>query len=209
MVPGTVGKLIAGMTCAGLLAVGGPAIGADLYVYELPDGSRMLSDYALNNKRYRLVRVGAQGQRLGHLAAARNSQFFRADTSAYDTLIRRAAVEHAVDFALVKAVVHVESAFNPYARSHKGALGLMQLMPETAQRYGVHDVYEPQQNIDAGVRHLRYLLDLYDNKLFMALAAYNAGERAVTRHRGIPPYQETQQYVRKVLLYKRRYSGKS
>lgn len=182
---------------------------AAMYVYELPDGSRMVTDHRLQNPMYRLVRTGATAEGLGSLVAARHPQFFRADPSTYDDLIARVAEEHQVDFALVKAVMHVESAFNPFARSHKGALGLMQLMPDTARQYGVDDVHDPVQNVIAGVKHLRYLLDAFKHRQSLALAAYNAGERAVLRHRGIPPYRETQEYVQKVLQLKRQYSRRS
>lgn len=180
-----------------------------MYVYELSDGSRMVTDHRLDNPRYRLVRTGATANGLGSLVAAGHPQFFRADPAAYDDLIARVAEEHRVDFALVKAVMHVESAFNPFARSHKGALGLMQLMPDTARQYGIDDIHDPMQNVVAGVKHLRYLLDTFKHRQALALAAYNAGERAVLRHRGIPPYRETQEYVRKVLQFKREYSRKS
>jgi soluble lytic murein transglycosylase-like protein len=177
-----------------------------LYVYELPDGSRIVTDYQVNNKYYRLVRTGETGQKLGQLAAARTPEFFRTDTSAYDTLIWEKAREHNVDFALVKAIIHVESAFNPYAVSDRGARGLMQVLPETAKRHGIHDIYDPAQNIEAGIRYLKYLSGIFGDKNYLVLAAYNAGENAVRRHGGIPPYTETQLYVRKVLQMKRQYS---
>lgn len=181
---------------------------AALYVYQLPDGSRIVTDHALNNRQYRLIRVGDTPKDIGRLVAHQDPQLFRADPSAYDRLIRQVAAEQKVDFALVKAVMHVESAFNPYARSDKGALGLMQVLPETARRYGVDDMYDPQQNVVAGVKHLKYLLDTF-HKHKLALAAYNAGENAVLRHRGVPPYPETQAYVRKVMQYERQYSRTS
>lgn len=114
-----------------------------------------------------------------------------------EALIAKAAAEHAVDPNLVRAVIKVESAYRPKARSHKGAMGLMQLMPATAREYGVRDAYDPAQNINAGVKHLRSLLDRFEVRL--AVAAYNAGAGAVQRHGGIPPYRETREYVRKVL----------
>lgn len=117
--------------------------------------------------------------------------------SDFDALIEKAAAVHDVDASLVRAVIRVESAFEPRARSRKGAMGLMQLMPATARAYGVRDAYDPAENIDAGVRHLRRLLDRYDVRL--ALAAYNAGEGTVERYGGVPPYKETRDYVRKVL----------
>ena len=116
-----------------------------------------------------------------------------------EALIAKAAAEHAVDPNLVRAVIKVESAYRPKARSHKGAMGLMQLMPATAREYGVRDAYDPAQNINAGVKHLRSLLDRFEVRL--AVAAYNAGAGAVQRYGGIPPYRETRDYVRKVLAF--------
>jgi soluble lytic murein transglycosylase-like protein len=194
---------------ATLLLAADMAMAAALYVYELPDGSRLVSDHALNNKHYRLVRTGRDTRGLGQLVASRDSQLFRAKPDAYDHLIRQAAEENQLDFALVKAIMHVESAFNPYAVSHKGALGLMQLLPETARRYGTYDVYDPQENIRAATRYLKDLNAMFNNKQALVIAAYNAGENAVARYKGIPPYQETQLYVRKVLKYKRHYSVNS
>ena len=112
-----------------------------------------------------------------------------------------AARKHGLDPDLVLAVVSVESGFQPQAVSPKGAQGLMQLMPKTAAELGVGDALDPQQNLDAGVRHLGSLLTLYDGDVRRALAAYNAGQGAVARHNGIPPYAETQTYVEKVLRH--------
>ena len=186
------------------------AAGMLLYVYELPDGSRMVSNYKLNNKHYKLIRVGENFNGMGVLAASRNPQFFRTNHSAYDDLIRRAAREHQVEFALVKAIMHVESAFNPYAKSHKGAHGLMQVLPSTAQRYGVgtRDIYDPYHNIQAGVRYLKFLSTQFRDIRYV-IAAYNAGENAVHTYGGIPPYQETTNYVVKVMQQKQRYASSS
>lgn len=113
--------------------------------------------------------------------------------------IRDAAERHGLPEELVTAVVRVESGFNPRAVSRKGAQGLMQLMPATASQLGVRNVFDPAENIDGGVRHLRGLIERFDNNLSLALAAYNAGERAVLQYGGIPPYTETQQYVARIL----------
>jgi soluble lytic murein transglycosylase-like protein len=110
-----------------------------------------------------------------------------------------AARRHGLDPELVMAVVSVESGFRPGAVSPKGAQGLMQLMPRTAESLGVEDAFDPAQNLDGGARHLGQLLTLYDGDLVKALAAYNAGEGAVHRHGGVPPYRETRAYVKKVL----------
>jgi transglycosylase-like protein with SLT domain len=115
-----------------------------------------------------------------------------------EKLVREAADRHSMDPALVRAVIETESNWNPKAYSHKGAGGLMQLIPTTAQRYGAYDVFNPQQNIDAGVKHLKRLLERYNGNLDLALAAYNAGEGAVDRAHGIPAFRETRNYVQKV-----------
>jgi len=120
------------------------------------------------------------------------------DRDGAEKIIREAAARHNVDPALIRAVIETESQWNASAVSRKGAAGLMQLIPGTAQRYGVTDLFNPIQNVDAGARHLRVLLDRYSGNLDLALAAYNAGEGAVDRHRGIPPFRETRDYVVKV-----------
>jgi len=120
-----------------------------------------------------------------------------ADKTTYDPLIERAATRHDVDARIVKAVIQVESAFQPRARSSKGAMGLMQLMPRTARQYSARNPYDPASNIEAGTKYLKRLLDEFE--LPLALAAYNAGEGAVRRFGGIPPYAETQAYVTKIL----------
>ena len=110
------------------------------------------------------------------------------------------AKRHYVNPAVVTAVVRAESAFDPRAVSHKGARGLMQLMPATARRFGVgsEDIFDPARNLDAGVRYLRWLLDRFDGELHLALAAYNAGEGTVERYGGVPPYRETRSYIRRI-----------
>jgi hypothetical protein len=120
------------------------------------------------------------------------------DRDGAEKLVREAAERHKVDPALVRAVIETESNWNPAAKSHKGAVGLMQLIPSTAMRFGVNDAYNPRQNVDAGVKYLKTLLERYRGNLDLALAAYNAGEGAVDRAHGVPSFQETQNYVRKV-----------
>jgi len=120
------------------------------------------------------------------------------DRDGVEKLVREAADRHKMDPALVRAVIEAESNWNPKAYSHKGAGGLMQLIPTTAQRYGAYDVFDPQQNIDAGVKYLRTLLERYNGNLDLALAAYNAGEGAVDRAHGVPGFRETREYVQKV-----------
>ena len=121
--------------------------------------------------------------------------------TAFDELISSASGRYNVDPDLIRAVIKTESDFNSNARSHKGAMGLMQLMPDTARLHNVSDAYNPNENVDGGVRHLRMLLERYQGNFELSLAAYNAGAGAVEKHGGIPPYNETREYVRKVLRF--------
>lgn len=123
------------------------------------------------------------------------------DLNHYDSLIAEFSQKYQVDFALIKAMIQVESGFNQYAISKKGAKGLMQLMPETALRLNISNIFSPRENIEGGVRYFKYLLFLFNNDLRLSLAAYNAGENLISELRSIPPYRETVDYVRKVLNY--------
>jgi soluble lytic murein transglycosylase-like protein len=123
------------------------------------------------------------------------------ETGPYLQEIDEAARRHGVPVKLVSAVIRAESGFNARAVSRKGARGLMQLMPATASMLGVQNSFDPRQNIEGGVRHLRMLIDRFPGNLPLALAAYNAGERAVAQYGGIPPFAETQDYVTKVLTF--------
>lgn len=124
---------------------------------------------------------------------------------AFEYPINSAAKKFGVDPALVRAVIHAESAFRPNAKSRKGAQGLMQLMPATAKDMGVKNAFSPAQNIQGGVRYLAWLLELHNGNTMLATAAYNAGPGAVKRHQGIPPYTETQTYVKRVKILHDRY----
>ncbi|MDQ6961877.1 MAG: transglycosylase SLT domain-containing protein [Mariprofundaceae bacterium] len=129
-----------------------------------------------------------------------NVETFRANVMRYSPTIDRMAKWLKLDASLLHAIVYVESSYNAKALSRSGAQGLMQLMPATAKRFGVHDSWNPEENVRGGALYLSYLLDLFDYDLTLAIAAYNAGEGAVKRHGSkIPPYPETQRYVKKVL----------
>jgi soluble lytic murein transglycosylase-like protein len=119
--------------------------------------------------------------------------------SSYLEMINRSCERFGVDPSLVRAIVKVESDYNPFAISRKGAMGLMQLMPQTASDLNVKNSFSPHENIEGGVRYLRYLLDRYEGNLTLALAAYNSGETAVKRWGTVPPFKETKDYVKKVL----------
>jgi soluble lytic murein transglycosylase-like protein len=174
-----------------------PAIAraADVYVRISPDGTPYFSDRAGDPGFALYLRDPASKRAL----VAPAGEAPRPIPDAYRQLVARAAARQGLDPALVHAVILVESHYDPVSRSPKGARGLMQLMPATARRFGVRDITDPAQNIDAGTRYLRLLLDRF-GRVELALAAYNAGEEAVERHgREIPPYSETLAYVPRVL----------
>jgi hypothetical protein len=175
------------LTTLAVLGAGGREAAGQVYGYTNDKGILILSNVH-NDDRMRLI-VDDSAEEAGR-AWVYSGQ--------YDPLIMKAANLFGVDSSLVRAVIAVESAFNRYARSHKGARGLMQLIPATERRYGVENVYDPWQNIRAGTAHLRDLLDEFKD-LHLALAAYNAGATPVRRYRAIPPYAETRNYVRKVM----------
>ena len=187
-----------------LLSLISSSVQAGVYLYQMPDGSRVLSGHPLLNTKGKLVRRSKDMNNMGHYVARRTLRAKR-QMRILSPLIYQQAKIHDVEESLVKAVIYAESYFNPNATSRKGASGLMQLMPATAEKYGVDDLYNPRQNIVAGIKHLKYLLNLYPYKLKFAIAAYNAGENAVNKYNGIPPYKETQGYVKKVMKHYRRF----
>lgn len=133
------------------------------------------------------------------LAETMGGEAWREAAGVYADILAEAADRHGIDRSLLAAVAKVESNFDPFAVSPVGACGILQLMPSTASRFGVKRLFDPKENADAGARYLRWLIDRFDGRVDLALAGYNAGEGAVDRHRGIPPFRETRSYVSKVL----------
>jgi soluble lytic murein transglycosylase-like protein len=181
---------------AAMLAAATAGAHAKIYTYLDADGVRHYTDVPDSN-RYKLLVMSSHdmtqsGERYNPALLARATQ--------YDSIIETAAVSSAVEANLLRAVIVVESGFNSRAVSKRGAVGLMQLMPATASRFGVSNPYDPKQNIGAGARYLKFLIDRFGQNIRLALAAYNAGEDAVDRNGGqIPPFTETMAYVPRVL----------
>ena len=179
-----------------LLAAAPAGAATRIYSFVDADGQRHFTDLPSDN-RYRLLRLAP-----GTLTAS--GHHYDADVlahaSQYDPIIELAAAASAVESNLLRAVIVVESGFNSHALSPRGAIGLMQLMPATASRFGVSDPYDPRENVHAGARYLKFLINRFGQDIRLALAAYNAGEEAVERNGGrIPPFSETQAYVPRVL----------
>ncbi len=181
---------------------------AAYYVYQLPDGSRLITDRRYTSDSHKLVSAQRDVKNLGKKISGASDPYLGKRRERFDPLITAVAEKHNMDPALIKAVVHTESYFDPNATSRAGASGLMQLMPQTARLYGIKDIYSPRQNLEGGVRHLRYLLKKYKNSLGKALAAYNAGEAAVYYYNGVPPYRETRRYIQKVLQFHKYYQSR-
>ena len=174
-----------------------------VYRYIDRNGNSTFSD-RVRHKGYKEVKLRATPRRKIEVT----SGSFYAKRKQYGTVVKRAAQAHRIPVSLLHAIISAESGYNAEAVSRAGAVGLMQLMPATASRYGVKDRKDPIDSIRGGSRYFRYLLDLFDNDIRLALAAYNAGENAVIKYgRRIPPYRETQNYVKRVLKFYEEYSG--
>ncbi len=197
-------RLAPGLLTVVLVMFSLAAQAARIYVYQHSNGSRLITDHPRSESGYQLLKVYGIDES-GWATRAPASRRLRPVRSKYDPLIHTTATRFGVDAALVKAVVHVESGFDPYAVSAKGASGLMQLMPGTASRYGVNSVFDPRENVAAGVRYLRDLLSEFDGDTRLALAGYNAGENVVAKYRGVPPYPETRGYITRVLSLYQQY----
>ena len=171
---------------------------AAIYVYITPDGSNLISDKKIKKAGYQLKRsYKTKPYRSG---GRKNPYLAKPIKSQYDALIVNLALQYGIEPSFIKSVIHVESAFDNKAISHAGAMGLMQLMPATAASYELtENHFDARKNIEAGVRHMKDLMERYSDDKKLALAAYNAGAGAVRKYNGIPPYKETQNYVVKVM----------
>lgn len=215
--------VICGITVIFGGVVAAPAEAAPIYVVKEVDGSIRFTDrkpadpkntkvFTASSNKFGHYSISPLKAKLWNRGASRTSSGRNSSIShrskQYEQLITQASQAHNLDPALVKAVIHAESSFNPQAISPNGAIGLMQLMPTTAKRLGVRP-HVPEENIKGGVRYLSALIQAFKGNLKMALAAYNAGEGAVRRYQGIPPYEETQTYVKKVLALRDVYLSNS
>lgn len=180
-----------------------------VYTYRDKNGNVLITDRPYKKKDFKLekkihIKPFRDRRRSGSIS---NHQYFaKARQSEYDAMINNIALRYDLEPAFIKAVVHVESAFNPNAVSHAGAMGLMQLMPGTAKLYNLkpHE-FDPKRNLIAGIRHMNMLMNRYGEDKRLSLAAYNAGEGAVSKYNGIPPYPETVDYVSKVMRLYNKY----
>lgn len=189
----------AGMT----LSVGAMA---DIYKCMQVDGTPLFTNIPEDKRCQLHLKTAPEASPVTKLVEDRATRKFRStDRTRFDEHILAASREHGVEVALIHAVISAESGYNPLARSPKGARGLMQLIPETGARYGASNLLDPRQNIFAGTKYLRDLIDMFGNDLKLAIAAYNAGEGAVIKYGNIPPYAETRSYVPKVMAYYKRY----
>jgi len=188
----SVGVLLAGW----LLLVGTVSPSkADIYYFEDSDGVLHFTNVPVDGRfQFKQKEAGRKVK----------VYVYESNERQYDPMIRKVASQEGLDPALLRSLVSVESQFDPVAISSKGAMGLMQLMPDTAKSLGVNNVFHPEENLEAGARHFRTLLEKYEGDVQLALAAYNAGEKAVEQYDGIPPFPETEMYVREVL---RRYQA--
>ncbi len=199
-----VGTVLAGAFGFGLALAIPPEASADIYKRVDRFGTIHYTNVPTDKRFYRVVIP--ETPMISALSGYRiESSRVGAECRDYDPIIANVSRRYNVEEALVKAVIKAESGFQPNAVSPKGARGLMQLMPGTAQMHGVRNIHAPFDNIEGGVQHLRWLLDRYRNDVVLALAAYNAGEAWVDQYGGIPPFEETRNYVTRVLRFRQVY----
>jgi soluble lytic murein transglycosylase-like protein len=181
-------------------------VSADYFVYRGKDGVTWYTDRRLPDDKFSLIAT------VGRPAASAACQgvtpsVLKQRAKSHTPIIKQIAHLYKVDHQLVKAIISVESCFDKYAVSSVGAKGLMQLMPLTAKSMGVHNAFDAKDNLRGGIRYFSMMMKRFDNNTELALAAYNAGPQAVKKYKGIPPYKETQRYVKKVLNYYQRYTN--
>lgn len=174
---------------------------AGIYRYEDENGVVYFTNCPQDPKFKLYIKEGKEDIENNENLSLNYNYNFSKINSQYDHLIHEFSKKYQIDFALIKAMIQAESGFNPYAISKKGAMGLMQLMPETAIKMNISNVFNPKENIEAGVRYFKYLLSLFNNDIRLSLAAYNAGEKIVSELKTIPPYRETIEYIKRVLNY--------
>ncbi len=192
------------LSCSTILLTSSHVFSGQIYIYEDKNGNNLITNKKSNNTELKKVKVTYYPdsnihtyRNWGNSEAAVLPSYSK-NKNAFDHIIRQASSRHGVSEGLIKAVMHTESGFNVNARSPVGAQGLMQLMPATARRFNVVNAYDPQQNIFAGAQYLSWLMKRFNNNTTLALAAYNAGEGNVQKYGGIPPFKETQDYVKRV-----------
>lgn len=197
---------ILNLTLLGYASVSLPSLtqAGNIYVYQEKNGTTLLTNRQSSDQSLKRIKVTYYPEsnihtynNWGRNEAAVPASYSK-NKNSYDHIIHQAAQKHGVTAGLIKAVMHTESGFNVHARSPVGAQGLMQLMPATAKRFNVTNVYDPEQNIYAGAQYLSWLLKRFNGNTQLALAGYNAGEGNVAKYGGIPPFKETQDYVRRV-----------
>ena len=177
---------------------------ADIYKYEDQEGVLHFTD-APTDRRFKIFMRDIKKDR--KLRTTFRLSGCARDPKEFEPIINSCALQYGVDKSLVKAVIQAESGYNPNALSRKGAAGLMQLMPKTAQGLKVSNSFDPSENIRGGVRYLKFLLDTFKGDEALALAAYNAGLSKVSQYGGVPPYEETRNYVGKVLSYRKSFQN--
>jgi soluble lytic murein transglycosylase-like protein len=192
------------LLCVFLIAVVAHQANADIYKYEDEDGVLHFTD-APTHRGFKIFIKDFKKDKKLRTNFRLNG--FSKNPDEFDPIINTLSSEYGVDKSLVKAVIQAESGYNPNAVSPKGASGLMQLMPETARDLKVSNTFDPTDNIRGGVRYLRFLLDTFKGDVSLALAAYNAGLAKVSKYGGIPPYEETRNYVSRVLSYQKSYQS--
>ena len=196
-------RIIISLTCLMLISTNGYA---EYYVYKHKDGTTWYTDKNMPTDNYKLIAtIGRPTASASCRGTTTNSLENRAKD--HEPVIRQYSDLYGVSEKLIKAIIMVESCFDRYAVSRVGAKGLMQLMPATADLMGVYNVFNAKDNIKGGTRYFRQMLELFKYDVELALAAYNAGPRAVQKYNGIPPYTETQNYVKKVIKFYNRYAG--